>query len=134
MKKTYTKTPHLVMKNPINPWSGLTFLFCFLLIGPFGALFLLAFGADGYSLDWRVSMPEIARRLDGDEAPKVALQGNLDPVLLFAEPKTIQDRVNSLHASMNGRPGHIFNLGHGLLPDLPLSGIGAFVDAVKGLG
>ena len=47
MKKTYTKIRHLVMKNPINPWSVLTFLFCFLLVGPFGALFVLAFGVDG---------------------------------------------------------------------------------------
>ena len=47
MEKTYNKIRQLVIQNPINPWSGLTFLFCFLLIGPFGALFVLAFGAGG---------------------------------------------------------------------------------------
>ena len=52
----------------------------------------------------------------------------------FAPTDRIRSQVRALHASMDGRPGHIFNLGHGLLPDIPIEGIGAFVSAVQELG
>ena len=90
--------------------------------------------ADGLSVDWRTDLVGLARRLDAELGPgRCAVQGNLDPVSLFAHPDRIRGQVRDLHRAMGGRPGHIFNLGHGLLPDIPLQGIEAFVSAVKGL-
>jgi len=66
--------------------------------------------------------------------PDIALQGNLDPLLLLAPPEEIRARVRSVHEALGGAPGHIFNLGHGVLPQTPVAGVAAFVDAVKELG
>jgi uroporphyrinogen decarboxylase len=94
----------------------------------------IAMGADGLSVDWRTDLVDLARRLDAELGPgRCAVQGNLDPVSLFAHPDRIRAQVRELHRAMNGRPGHVFNLGHGLLPDIPIEGIEAFVSAVKGL-
>jgi uroporphyrinogen decarboxylase len=95
---------------------------------------LIHTGAAGLSVDWRTDLPTLARRLDGDGSARVALQGNLDPACLYGPPDAIAARVRDLHARMGGRPGHVFNLGHGLLPTTPVDGIAAFVEAVQGLG
>ena len=82
-------------------------------------------GADVFSLDWRTDM-KAARQMLGD-AP---VQGNLDPMALFAPPDEIRRRVHRVISDAGSR-GHVFNLGHGVLPTTPLEGVQAMVDAVK---
>ena len=79
-------------------------------------------GADVVGLDWRIPLDEGWARLDH----KCAVQGNLDPVLLFADWKELKSRAEDILRRAAGRPGHIFNLGHGILPETP-------VDTVKSL-
>jgi uroporphyrinogen decarboxylase len=69
-------------------------------------------GADVIGVDWRVPLDEARRRL----GPDVALQGNLDPEVLFAPWEVVEGKVRDILARVGGRPGHIFNLGHGVLP------------------
>jgi uroporphyrinogen decarboxylase len=83
-------------------------------------------GGDVIGLDWRVDLAEAWARL-GDG---VAVQGNLDPIALFAEIPEIRRRARSILDSVGGRPGHIFNLGHGILPETPVDHAIALVDAV----
>lgn len=83
-------------------------------------------GGDVIGLDWRVHLGEAWARL-GD---KVGVQGNLDPVALFASVSEIRSRVRSILDQAAGRPGHIFNLGHGILPETPVDHVIALVDAV----
>ena len=63
----------------------------------------------------------------------MAIQGNLDPVALFAPPDEIRRRVRDILHRAEGRPGHIFNLGHGILPETPVDHVRAMVDAVHDL-
>jgi uroporphyrinogen decarboxylase len=79
-------------------------------------------GADVLSVDWRVSLPDL-RKLAG---PGVALQGNLDPTLLFAPEETIRRRTAELVAELGGQ-GHILNLGHGILPHTPVENAQVFI-------
>lgn len=88
-----------------------------------------AAGGDVIGLDWRVNLDEGWAALGHD----VAVQGNLDPVALFASPKDIQARVADILRRADGRPGHIFNLGHGVLPETPVDHVIAMVDAVHEL-
>ncbi len=83
-------------------------------------------GGDVIGLDWRVDLGEAWARL-GDG---VAVQGNLDPIALFAEIPEIRRRARAILDSAGGRPGHIFNLGHGILPQTPVDHVIALVDAV----
>ncbi|MCP4223267.1 MAG: uroporphyrinogen decarboxylase, partial [Actinomycetia bacterium] len=69
-------------------------------------------GADVVGVDWRISLAEARRRTGG----RVALQGNLDPALLMAPWEKIEAEVRRVLADNDGHPGHIFNLGHGVLP------------------
>jgi uroporphyrinogen decarboxylase len=78
------------------------------------------------SLDWSGEISIIRKEL-----PQVALQGNLDPMILYASKKEIQKAVFRLLDSMKGDPGFIFNLGHGLLPDIPYENVQYLVDTVK---
>lgn len=87
-------------------------------------------GADVMAIDWRVDLAEVRRRL----GPSQAVQGNLDPLLLLAPPAEITRRVRDVHARLGGAPGHVWNLGHGILPQTPESGVEAFVQAVVNLG
>ena len=73
-------------------------------------------GADVIGLDWRIPLDEGWERLDYE----AAVQGNLDPVLLFAEWKQVKSRAEEILRLADGRPGHIFNLGHGILPETPV--------------
>jgi uroporphyrinogen decarboxylase len=86
-------------------------------------------GGDVIGLDWRVDLGEAWARLGTD----VAVQGNLDPVALLAPPDEIRRRVAEILAGAAGRPGHIFNLGHGVLPETPVAHVEALVDAVHEL-
>src|SRR5271166_4698969 len=86
-------------------------------------------GGDVIGLDWRVSLSEAWERLGYD----VAVQGNLDPVALFAEVGEIRVRAKAILDEAAGRPGHIFNLGHGILPNTPVDHVKALVDSVHEL-
>lgn len=86
-------------------------------------------GATVLGIDWRLDLVEARRRTGG----RLALQGNLDPLVLSAPPEIIRQRVRAIHDSLEGAPGHIFNLGHGVLPTTPVEGVAAFVDAVHEL-
>jgi len=83
-------------------------------------------GGDIIGLDWRVDLGEAWSRL-GD---RVGVQGNLDPVALFADIPEIRRRARAILERAGGRPGHIFNLGHGILPETPVDHVRALVDAV----
>jgi uroporphyrinogen decarboxylase len=86
-------------------------------------------GADVLSVDWRTDLPH-AGRIVGEH---VSLQGNLDPVELFGPPERIRARVRALHRDLGRNTGHVFNLGHGILPQTPVEGAEAFVRAVHEL-
>jgi uroporphyrinogen decarboxylase len=72
-----------------------------------------AAGADVVGVDWRVPLDEASRRL----GPGVAVQGNLDPALLLAEWPVVERAVRRVVAEGRAASGHVFNLGHGVLPD-----------------
>jgi uroporphyrinogen decarboxylase len=78
-----------------------------------------ATGADVIGLDWRIPLDEGWERLDHG----CAVQGNLDPVLLFADWKELKARAEDILRRAAGRPGHIFNLGHGILPETPVENV-----------
>jgi uroporphyrinogen decarboxylase len=82
-------------------------------------------GADVFGLDWRINM-KAARESLGTKP----VQGNMDPVLLFAPPDEIRRRVRQIIEDA-GPTGHVFNLGHGVLPSTPIEGVEAMVDEVK---
>jgi uroporphyrinogen decarboxylase len=84
-------------------------------------------GADVIGVDWHTDAGGARRRLPAD---RVALQGNLDPCWLYAPPAAIRERTHQMLAAFGGR-GHIANLGHGILPDVPVAHARAFVDAVR---
>lgn len=84
-------------------------------------------GADVVGLDWRVPLDEGWRILDN----RGAVQGNLDPVLLFADWKELKSRAIEILRRAGGRPGHIFNLGHGILPETPVENVKALVQLVQ---
>jgi uroporphyrinogen decarboxylase len=77
-------------------------------------------------LDWRVNLGEAWARLGYD----IAVQGNLDPIALFADVPEIRNRARAILDQAAGRAGHIFNLGHGILPETPVDHAIALVDAV----
>jgi uroporphyrinogen decarboxylase len=83
-------------------------------------------GADIVSLDWTVTVPEARRRM----ADKVGLQGNLDPMLLFAPDDVIKSRTEEIIREAQGVP-HIMNLGHGIDANTPEAKAALFVDTVK---
>ena len=90
---------------------------------------MAATGADCLGLDWTMDIGA-ARSLVGD---KVALQGNMDPACLRASPERIRTEVASILASFGKGEGHVFNLGHGITPDINPDNVTAFVDAVQEL-
>src|SRR5438876_1635960 len=83
-------------------------------------------GGNVIGLDWRVELDTAWASIGHD----VAVQGNLDPVVLMAKPAYIRERVADILRRAGGRPGHIFNLGHGVLPDTPVDHVKALVDMV----
>ena len=85
-----------------------------------------AAGGDVIGVDWRIDMAK-AWQILGDD---VAVQGNLDPVILFAPEGEIKRQAARVLDSVKGRPGHIFNLGHGILQHTPVEHVSALVDFV----
>lgn len=83
-------------------------------------------GGDVIGVDWRVPLDDARTRIGADRA----VQGNLDPVALFAPRPELEDRVRDIVRRAGGRPGHIFNLGHGVLPGTPVDHVRAVVDLV----
>jgi uroporphyrinogen decarboxylase len=88
-----------------------------------------AAGGDVIGLDWRVDLGAAWARVGHD----VAVQGNLDPAALLAPPVEIRRRVRAVLAQAGGRPGHVFNLGHGVLEETPVDHVRVMVDAVHEL-
>ncbi|HKB23995.1 MAG TPA: uroporphyrinogen decarboxylase [Methylomirabilota bacterium] len=88
-----------------------------------------AAGGDVIGLDWRVDLDAAWAAVGHD----VAVQGNLDPAVLLAKPPYIRQRVKEILERAAGRSGHIFNLGHGVLPETPVEHVKALVDIVHEL-
>jgi uroporphyrinogen decarboxylase len=84
-------------------------------------------GADVVGLDWRQPLDEGWRAVGHHHA----VQGNLDPITLFAPQEVLELRVKEILQAANGRPGHIFNLGHGIVPGTPVENVQAVVRMVK---
>jgi uroporphyrinogen decarboxylase len=82
-------------------------------------------GGDVLGLDWRVDLAEARKRL-GD----MPVQGNLDPAALLLPRRELERRVDAVLDRAAGRPGHIFNLGHGVLPETPVDNVVAAIERV----
>jgi uroporphyrinogen decarboxylase len=85
-----------------------------------------AAGGDVIGVDWRIPLDVAWQRI----GPGRAIQGNLDPTLLLAPRAVLEARVRDVLARGGGRPGHIFNLGHGVLPETPVEALQAVVEVV----
>jgi uroporphyrinogen decarboxylase len=83
-------------------------------------------GGDVIGVDWRIELDVAWQRL----GPGVAIQGNLDPAALFAPWPELRGRARRILDLAAGRPGHIFNLGHGILPETPVDNVRRLVDFV----
>jgi len=81
----------------------------------------------GLGVDWKIALNDAADLLDN----KFVLQGNLDPAVLFADQKTIADEIDRIISEAKDIKGHIFNLGHGILPKTPVENVKFMVDYVK---
>jgi len=82
---------------------------------------------DVISIDWNVDLLDIKKRLPQG----LAVQGNLDPHILYADKKVIKDRIYKLFERMRGENGFIFNLGHGIMPDIPFDNVKYAVEVIK---
>ncbi len=82
---------------------------------------------DVISIDWNVDLKDMKHRL-----PKgIAVQGNLDPHILYADKSVIKERIHRLFERMRGEDGFIFNLGHGIMPDIPFDNVKYAVEVIK---
>lgn len=86
-------------------------------------------GCDALGIDWGIEIGEARRRVGG----RVALQGNMDPMILHASPERVRSEVATILASYGPGDGHVFNLGHGITPDVDPSRVEVLVDAVHSL-
>jgi uroporphyrinogen decarboxylase len=86
----------------------------------------LAIGSDVIGVCWRTPLDQARRRTDG----RVALQGNLDPHALLAAPDVVRQRTLSVLETAGDKPGHIMNLGHGILPQTPIESVETLVETV----
>ncbi|MBC7745747.1 MAG: uroporphyrinogen decarboxylase [Flavobacterium sp.] len=82
---------------------------------------------DVISVDWNADLLDIKKRLP----VQMAVQGNLDPHILYADQKVIKDRIHKLFERMRGQNGFICNLGHGIMPDIPFDNVKYAVEVVK---
>lgn len=87
-------------------------------------------GGQVIGLDWRVDLGETWQMLGHD----VAVQGNLDPASLVADLPMLRERTQAVMDSAGGRPGHIFNLGHGVMPEVSVDNVKALVEMVHEMG
>ena len=90
---------------------------------------IAATGCDAVGVDWTVDLGEVRRRV----GTQVALQGNLDPAVLYAAPERIREQVAQVLADFGTGPGHVFNLGHGVQPGVDPERVGTLVAAVHEL-
>ena len=86
---------------------------------------IAAMGPDVLALDWRVPVRETWERTGVR-----AVQGNMDPIVLCADRATVEHQARALLDSVGGQPGHIFNLGHGIIPETPVDNVKALVEIV----
>jgi uroporphyrinogen decarboxylase len=105
------KVPTILFTKGGAPWLGA----------------MMQSGCSAVGLDWTCDA-RAAREL---AAGRVALQGNLDPVTLFAPPERVREAARKVIDSFGVAPGHIFNLGHGILPQTPVESVAALVDEVR---
>ncbi|KHJ39778.1 uroporphyrinogen decarboxylase [Pedobacter glucosidilyticus] len=82
---------------------------------------------DVISIDWNVDLRDIKQRLPQG----MAVQGNLDPFILYADKKVIKEKIHRLFERMRGEKGFIFNLGHGIMPDIPFDNVKYAIEVVK---
>lgn len=82
-------------------------------------------GGDVLALDWRAPLVET-----WNQTGVTAVQGNLDPIVLCADRASVIEKATALLDEVGGRPGHIFNLGHGIIPETPVDNVKALVDTV----
>jgi uroporphyrinogen decarboxylase len=82
---------------------------------------------DVISVDWNADLKDIKYRLPSN----IAVQGNLDPHILYADKHVIKDRIHRLFERMRGENGFIFNLGHGIMPDIPFDHVKYAIEVVK---
>lgn len=82
---------------------------------------------DVVSIDWNVDLRDIKQRLPQG----MAVQGNLDPFILYADKKVIKEKIHKLFERMRGEKGFIFNLGHGIMPDIPFDNVKYAIEVVK---
>jgi uroporphyrinogen decarboxylase len=87
---------------------------------------IVATGPDVVSLDWRVPLDAGWSRVGFDRG----VQGNLDPAVLLGPPELVRERARDVLRRAGGRPGHIFNLGHGVLPETPLENLKTLIETV----
>jgi len=83
-------------------------------------------GGDVVGADWRIPLDEAWRRIGQDRG----IQGNLDPAVLFAGSGVVRREAGAVLSLAGGRPGHVFNLGHGILPETPVENVACLVDFV----
>jgi uroporphyrinogen decarboxylase len=88
---------------------------------------LASLAPSAISLDWGYDLKKMRQKIPSS----IAIQGNLDPMALFAPREILEKKVEKLLASMEGDPGYIFNLGHGILPETPLQNVQHMVDYVR---
>ena len=86
-------------------------------------------GGTVMGVDWRIRIDE-ARRIFG---PEFAVQGNMDPVSIYADLPVLKQRIKSVLDAVQEQPGHIFNLGHGVMPDMDPVHVKAVVEYVHEL-
>ncbi len=87
---------------------------------------IAACGCDAVGVDWTVSLADARRRIGA----RVAIQGNLDPLVLLTDPDTVRREAERTIADFGRAPGHVFNLGHGIVPATPPENVAALVEAV----
>jgi len=83
-------------------------------------------GCDGVGIDWTIDLSVAEQAIGG----KVAIQGNLDPAVMYSTPDVIRDEVRKVLSQFKGDTGHIFNLGHGITPDVDPENMTVLVDSV----
>jgi uroporphyrinogen decarboxylase len=105
------KVPSILFAKGANPWLAA----------------MTASGAHAIGIDW-TSDPRQARAF---AAARVALQGNLDPAALFAPTQKLRSAARTVLDAFGSAPGHVFNLGHGILPGTPIDSVAALVDEVR---
>ncbi len=118
--------PHVSMLVRQVQTTGVPVIYFGTGAGPFLPLMDKA-GADVLGVDWRIRLDEAWEGVDH----RPAVQGNLDPLALLAPINELETRVHDILRRAGGRPGHIFNLGHGIIPQTPVEHVKAVVEMVR---